>query len=325
MATTVVRDNKQIPPEEVAKRVVCLRLSFSSFGVRRKVDPKTVVTRPTEALKADAADSLHVGKDILQGECLREVRALTGEVRAFAIQKSVPARFLRGGMYLQSAAMLESLEQSLQQFQTKHALLVDNVLRRYEDQGPGGLIAQAQARLEPIGLFDPKDYPAPSAVRSSYAMKWQWLEFAVPDRLKEINPALWEQEKEKAAAMWREAAAEIRGGLRDQLADLVRRLMLRLEPSEDGKKKALRADAFDAVQDFLSSFPFRDVTSDSDLGREVERLRGILRATDISDLKRYEGLRASLNTQFAPVASRLEELVEEAPLRRISFGSEEEE
>jgi hypothetical protein len=122
--------------------------------------------------------------------------------------------------------------------------------------------------------------------------------------------------------MWEEASAEIRSGLRAGVADIVARLASRLEPGEDGKRKALRADTFEPLTEFLDSFPFKNVTGDEALRAELERLRSLTKGVDVQDLKKYGGLRAKLRTDLAQVAGSLERLVEEAPERRISFDEE---
>lgn len=318
--TAVVKNAPSIvPPEEVAKRVVCLRLGFSSFGVRRKVDPKTVVARPEEALQSDTADALHIGKDILKSEALDDVRKLGSEGRALAVAQSVPAKFLRGGMYLVPSLALQRTEDRLGQLRATHSVLVDTFMEEYES---GSIQAEAEKRLAPLGLYNAKDYPSAAAVRACFGMRWSWFEFSIPEKLRETNPAIWQAEVEKARVMWAEASAEIRAGLRSGVAEVVNRLLVRLEPGEDGKRKALRDETLSPLMEFIESFPFKDVTGDEELRAEVERLRGLTKGVDVSDLKKYGGLRSKLRADLGAVASTLERLVEEAPERRISFDED---
>lgn len=312
----VVKDAAFVPPEEVAKRVVCLSLSFSAFGVRRKVDPKKVVQAPDEVLGPDARDAVHVGKDILKSAALDDVRRLGMDARGFAIGQAVPAKFLRGGIYLVPALMLERIDERLSDFASKHGVLVDAFMEDYES---GRVQEEGRKTLEPLGLYDPKDYPSAASVRACFRMTWRWLEFGVPEKLRETNPALWAQEVAKAREMWAEAAAEITAGLREGVAAIVAKLAARLEPGEDGKKRALRQDTFGALDEFLESFPFKNVTGDEQLKVEVEKLKALRRGVDIDDLKKYGGLKDKLRRDLTAVGTRLEQLVEEAPERRISF------
>lgn len=315
----VVKDAKVVP-EDVAKRLVCLSLSFSRFGVRRKVDPNTVIRRPEEALAADVSKAVHVGKDILQSESLGDVGKMAGDARGYAVSQAVPAKFLRGGMYLVPSTLLEAIETKLRAFSEKFDTLVGVFLEEYES---GRIVENARARLEPIGLFNPKDYPASAAVRASFKMRWRWFEFAVPEKLRETNPALWEAERKKATEMWAEAATEIRIGLREGVAEIVRRLIERLEePGEEGRKRVLRESTLDALDEFVQSFPFKNVTGDAQLQAEIDKLKAIRKGIDVSDLKKYGGLRTSVRGKLTVAATALAKLVEEAPERLISFDDE---
>jgi hypothetical protein len=315
----VAKDVKVVPPEEVAKRVVCLRLGFSTFGVRRRVDPRKFVKGPDEALGPDTADAVHMGKDILEAESLDDVRKLSTEARAFIIGQSVPAKFLRGGMYLVPSLTLEATNEKLADLRAKYEVLVDTFVEEYES---GSIQRDAERRLAPLGLYDAEDYPSVASVRASFKMRWQWFEFSVPDKLRETNPAIWRAEVEKTREMWAEAAAEIKTGLREGIAAIVAKLVARLEPGDDGKRKIIKASALEPLAEFVESFPFKNVTGDEELRSEVEKLRALTRGVDIDDVKKYGGLRRKLQTDLATVASRLEKLVEEAPERRISFEDE---
>lgn len=315
----VVKDASVVPPEEVAKRVVCLVLSFSHFGVRRKVDPKKVMAAPSEALGPDARESVHVGKDILESEALGDVAKMAGEARMFVRNEEVPAKFLRGGMYLVPALRLEAIEEKLKGCEGKYGILVDAFMSEYDS---GRIQEAARKRLEPLGLFDAKDYPSSASVRGCFRMRWRWLEFSVPDKLRETNPALWAAEMKKSQEMWAEASAEIKAGLREVAQGIVAKLVARLEPGEDGKRKALRAETFAPLSEFLESFPFKNVTGDEELRTELDKLRALTKGVDVDDLKRYGGLRNKLRADLEVASSRLEQLVEEAPERRISFDDE---
>jgi hypothetical protein len=278
-----------------------------------------VVKGQEEALQTDTADAVHVGKDILKADSLDDVRKLSSEARAFVIGQSVPARFLRGGMYLVPSLTLERTNEKLGALREKYDTLVDTFVEEYET---GDVQRDAAKRLEPLGLYDPKDYPSSAQVRASFRMQWQWFEFSVPEKLRETNPALWQAEVEKTREMWEEASAEIRTGLRQGIASIVDQLVKRLEPGEDGKRKALRQASMGPLVEFLDSFPFKDVTGDEELRAQVENLRSLTRGVDVDDLKKYGGLRAKLQRDLSTVSSRLGQLVEEAPERRISFDDE---
>ena len=74
--------------------------------------------------------------------------------------------------------------------------LVDTFCSVYETR-----VLEAQG---PLGAaWDPSNYR--KNARNTFRMEWRWLTMDVPGRLKEISAAVFEQEREKAAAMWADA------------------------------------------------------------------------------------------------------------------------
>jgi hypothetical protein len=283
-------------------RAICLSLTVGCLGTRRKV-PATSVQ-----VEADR-DMLHVSKAILESKELDAIKTLDGELRTWLGKRALPSPFRRG-TYLVPIALVEEVDGKIGEYQEKRAGLVARFLAAYDAS-----VEDAKKRLN--GLFDVSDYPGAEKVRAAFYVDVRYLAFGVPEKLEGIRKDIFEREKAKAAASWKEASEEVRQALRAGLADLADHLVERLQGNGDGKPKVFRDTLVENMTDYLDLFDPRNVTDDTQLALLVERCRNILDGLDADALRSSAAIRTKVRDGMTQVRGALDTMVIDRPARRI--------
>jgi hypothetical protein len=283
-------------------RAICLSLTVGCLGTRRKV-PATSVQ-----VEADR-DMLHVSKAILESKELDAIKTLDGELRTWLGKRALPSPFRRG-TYLVPIALVEEVDGKIGEYQEKRAGLVARFLAAYDAS-----VEDAKKRLN--GLFDVSDYPGAEKVRAAFYVDVRYLAFGVPEKLEGIRKDIFEREKAKAAASWKEASEEVRQALRAGLADLADHLVERLQGNGDGKPKVFRDTLVENMTDYLDLFDPRNVTDDTQLAQLVERCRNILDGVDADALRSSAAIRTKVRDGMTQVQGALDAMVIDRPARRI--------
>ena len=252
---------------------------------------------------------LGVSKALLSSPELKAIRKHDGRIRQFVYGKCLPYEV---GIHLLPIELVVKVEEELKALAATREELIDAFIKAYPEQ-----IEAAGKRL--LVLFNPADYKGLQQVRESFVFQWQYISFGTPGKLRDISPALFEAEQEKAAKKWSEASDAIQQVLRAQMRDLIDKLQGKLSPSADGKPKMFRKENVENLRDFLEDFDIRNVTSDSELKALVERAKSILGNVDAGDLRSDETLRSDLAKGFDIIKTELNDIVAEGSFRAISF------
>lgn len=284
-----------------------LELQVCKITLTRKV--------PVGDVEVDADKSLlGVNKRILDCAEFKAIDRLDSQTKEWIGRRAIPSRF-RAGCYAVPVVLFDEIERKLAEYQAERQIVVDRFLAVYDDA-----ISEAQERLRAV--FNPTDYPPKAKLARMFSVRWQYLMFSTPDRLKTLNRAVWERERSKIEEQWKQAAAEVTGALRTTMQELVAHLYEKLQPGEDGKKKVIRSSSYEKFQDFLAYFRDRNVTGDSELSALVARAQDLTRGVDMNTLKTNDFVRADLERGLEGIRNELDAMIGSAPARVISFGDE---
>jgi hypothetical protein len=173
--------------------------------------------------------------------------------------------------------------------------------------------ADAQRRLG--RLYNDSDYPA--EVEDLFDLSWDFPSVEPPAYLLRISPELFEEERARVAARFEEAVRLAEQAFVAELAALVDHLTERLSPGVEGTAKVFRNSALGNFQDFLGRFALLNVRSNPDLDTLVERAQSLLQGVTPDAVRTAPELRERLRTGMSEVRHQLDDLIVEAPRRRI--------
>jgi hypothetical protein len=287
---------------ELARSTVYLELSLHALGDKRKVPAKDM-----EVGEADKA-LFRLSKRILESESLASIHSFDGKTRDFIYDRCHP---FKRGVYFLPYTLVEEVHQELLKRRAQRNQLVSTFLDEYPD-----LCRNVASRLT-RKYYNAADYAPVEAVAARFGMSWQIFKFGVPDELATVNPAVFAEARQQAAAQVKQAAEHIEALMREQALKLVAHLRDRLQPEPDGRKKKLHETALTNLAEFLAYFDHKNVTRNDELKAVVDDLRAKLANKDIEAIKSNDSLRERLGQEMSAIAERLETMVERVPKRRI--------
>ena len=300
--------------QRLRQRMAAVRLSFTWLGVRKSL---------TTAQKAQAAESfgaegkfLSAGKKLLDTRhpAFRAVTSIRGAIQNYWRAVSLP--YPEPGLRLIRQDRIAAFDEQLRLYRDELTEAVISLQEQYAE-----LQDAAQERLG--DLYDARDYP--DSVTELFAVEWDFPSVEPPDYLRQLSPALYEQERQRITARFDEAVRLAEEAFTSELARLVSHLTDRLAGTVDGHPKIFRDTAVSHLQEFFGRFQSLSVHSDADLDRLVEQAQSILKGVGPQTLRDTPALRQHVATQLSVVQSSLEGLLVDRPRRAIVRPSRREE
>ncbi len=293
----------------VAEKTIAVQVHLGMPGHKPKVKDKSTIE--TEADK----DRLHLHKDILVSKEFKRIKRMQGAIRNAVRSLAVPSPMLRGGIYQVPVGLIGKVKDLLETFRVEMYQWVEAFLAVYPE-----LVVNDREKLGP--LFDVTDYPDVEVLRAAFKFEVLYLNFETPEKLGGIDAVLFEEQKEKFAALWRQAEEATNQLLLTEMSKLVRHMVDRTSPKGDGKRKKFHKTLTTNIRDFFETFPFRNVNDNEELATLVGQAQKILDGVEIIDLKENATIRQAVNDGFAKVKANLDTMLKDAPVREFSFGDE---
>ena len=290
-------------------------IEIGKIGVRRKVRQDKVQVRDDP--EADVR-MLHVSKEILECPEYDAIESLDNLIRVQLSKLALPSMFRRG-VYLVPVDLLQRIDEMCEGYRAKRQELVENFLKVYD-----GAVKAAQEKLGT--LYNPREYPRIAEVRASFNVQTRYFNFNPSDKLRDINPELYERETERFKNQLVEAAEEIKLALRESFGELVSHMVNKLTPDADGEKKIFRDSLVLNMREFLDTFKSRNIADDAELEKLVEDTKKLLSGIDAEsvDLLRQPGtVRDTVQTGMTQVKAALDVSIETLKKgRKFSFDDD---
>lgn len=278
--------------EAVASKTYHVVLRFHRLGNSKKVKTSQYEIEADKAL-------IRVSKKLLDCPELQAIGSADGEFKKWVDNLCLP---YDTGVRLLPKPAVELLCAKAREFQSKRRLLVDNFMAVYATE-----VERALTRLGPIG--NAKDYAPAEWVREQFSFSYQLLNFGVPDDLKTVSPAIFAEERDKAARVMEEAASLGQTMLLTKFAEMVTRLKTQLTPGDDGKKRKLYDTAVENLQEFASTFNLRNVSNYQELAAEVERAKAAVASINTDQIRESETLRQFVTQEMGQIEQKLQAMV----------------
>ncbi len=121
-----------------------------------------------------------------------------------------------------------------------------------------------------------------------------------------------------------EALATAEQAMASEMQSLIEGLCDRVAPS-DGKKKNLTPSAINGLNDFVTKFRQLNVRSGSELEAIVTQAEKLTKGLDPAELKKATDKQGALFTEMDTLRNQLDQMVVDAPTRKITLTDENEE
>jgi hypothetical protein len=286
--------------------MAALRLAFTWFGVRKSLSTEQ---------KAQAADAfgaegafLSAGKKLIDTShtAFKAVTSLRTRIAGYWRSMTVPfpepgIRLIRRDDVGAFDGMLTNLRQELQE-------AVISLNDHY-----GELKAAARQRLG--RLYNAGDYP--ESLVGLFGVGWEFPSIEPPSYLRQLSPALFEEESRRVAARFQEAVELAEQAFTEEFSKLVSHLTEKLSGSEDGKPKIFRDSAVLNLTEFFQRFKHLNVQSSEQLDQLIDQVQRTVRNVEPQDLRDNGSLRQRIARQLSSVQSQLDGMLVDRPRRNI--------
>ena len=290
------------PGQDLARKTVCIKIQRSRLGNSRKVSGSQVEVDTDKTM-------LRISKRLFDCPEYKAIANFDAEVGRYLESVCLP---FEKSVHLCPLPILEHVDARLKEFAAQRPVLVEAFVALYP-----ALCAQAPDRFR--ALHDPTDYLPIEEVRAAFSFSWRYISFGVPDKLREVSPQLWEEEKSKLSQLMTDAAAEAQQVMRAAMAELVQHLADRLKDGPEGKPVRLHKTAVSNLLGFLDSFEYRNVTDDEQLKELVNQARALMQGVNVQVLKNGPMFREQIRSGMHEIASKLDSMIVKSGVRKIRF------
>jgi hypothetical protein len=254
---------------------------------------------------------IHVSKDLFNSQALKKLFNFDAKIDEFLSRRCIPFP-LKRAMYMLPIDLFNETENELTQHQAGRLPLIENCFNAYEHD-----LEEAKASLG--DLFDPNDYLTKEAYRASFYFSWQYVQFSVDAKLKEISAEVAAREADKMVQKWVEAGNVAEQVLYSGMNELVGHLVERLSPAEEGKKKVFRDSMLDNLTDFLKVLKVRNLTGNENLDKLADQAKALINDVTPDMLRTNESMRAGVQAGFEQIKAELDKALVDAPMRAVRF------
>jgi hypothetical protein len=295
-----------LPAERLRRTAAAVRVHFTWWGTHR-----SLTTRQKEEVGvACAADAklLTAGKRLVDTRhpALRKLTGVKG--RASNYWRGITLPYVEPGVRLVRRGDVPALHHVLEGFREELHEAETELNAVYPE-----VKADAQRRLGK--LYCEADYPV--EVRGLFDLTWDFPNVEPPAYLLRVSPELYAEERARVTARFDEAVRLAEEAFAAELAGLVDHLTERLAPGADGTRKVFRDSALANFRDFFNRFQLLNVQSRPELDALVERAQALLGGVTPHDVRTLPDVRQQLQAGMSDVRRQLDELVVDAPRRRI--------
>ena len=298
-----------VPHKSIFDKAVCLSISRNF--------PKLSKALPKERIQTTGDKSkFHGSKDLYNSVHLKKLVNLEIALDA-TIKRYASAPFpLKTGVYILARDLYNTVEAAIAKHIAEREVLINDFCNDYDAE-------VAKAKEFQGDAFDPSDYSTGANVKKHFKFSWHYLTMDVAENLGQVSKDALQRENEKMEAVWQDVRESSKAILRVQVAGMVNRLVERLTPAEEGKRKILRSNALDPLNEFIATFNSRDLTGDLELQSLVHKMQQLVNGVSPQMLKDAEGLKATTLQGFTEVKAVLDTMVVDAADRDIDLGEPE--
>jgi len=297
--------------QRIFKETVIFRLRQRKPGWRVRlsadeIDALTAAKEKGEIKEGDEFDKalLTAYKELLGREAFRPVRALDKAFRDYLKVIELQQSIVGGGQHLIPWRFVTELRARYLEYKAQREALVETFLTSvYEDAK-----REAKGRLGNL-LFKESQYPTPGQVRAATELQEQWTTMDVPQALKKVDAALFDEVKNNFNAEWGNAAEEMKTGLRCMFQEIIQRAATALQVTENGKPRRFNDSMVEAINDFARTFEGRNFASDDELRALVDNMRDVMKGITPDQLRKDESVRETATRAIGEALEGIEKLV----------------
>jgi len=304
-ATTAVTNSQQLRATMGA-----VRLSLHWLGISKTLNSEQQ-EQAAETFGANG-DYLSARKKLIDTRhpVYRSVTAIRSQM--INLWKGMTLPFPEAGIRLIRQTDIEVFESQFQRLQAELQEAVEKFDLQFHE-----LKQTAQERLG--RLYNESDYP--ESLLGLFRAEVDYPNVEPPTYLRNLDPELYAAEARRISARFDEALELAEEAFMAEFNKLVVHLTSKLTGESDGKPKVFRDTAVTNLTEFFERFRRLNVNSNAQLEELVEHAQQVVQGVAPQALRNQGALRQSVSQELTKVQTKLEDMLEDRPRRRILRNS----
>ena len=305
----MTKANKKTRDIELLKDASMFIISIHCAFGNRKTIPKASVTCDASEQRTNATVKLIVSKEF------KAIERRMADEKDWCLMHCMPS-YIHRGINIIKLSEAEKVAAHIKE--CNRAIrdeLLPAFLNVYRDQIEEARKPKSEGGLG--SLFDERDYPTEDKLRGCFGVEHQFVSFGIPEGLSD-------QMRQEAAAkiqrQFAEAEHQITAALRAGFNELVQHAFNRLQPTADGKTPIFRDTLLTNFNEFFDTFGARNLANDTELEDAMNKVKQLLDGVKPDELRDNTSTREQVANKFKEVATVMDSLVEDAPLRKFDFS-----
>jgi len=251
-------------------------------------------------------EGLAVSKKLIDSKNIyyKPLTTLQSQIRTLWINYTLP--WVEKGVRLIPRALIPS-------FRDQFAVLKEEFQDATETLGRNWNRVKESQRQKLGNLYCENDYAVDPT--KLFSVEPSWPNLSPPEYLRTIDPALYQQEQEAAAARFEKAINLAVEGYGQKLLELVEGTAEKLRPNADGTHKKFASDLAGPFTEFLTNFRRMNITSNSELDQFIQQAEALFSSvnpamirldsnTRTSTVKAFDDLSAVMQTKIVAKSRR---------------------
>jgi hypothetical protein len=293
--------------QQLRAESAAVRIAFTWFGVRKAL----TVDQQSEAAEAFAADKTYLSsrKKLLdtKHKAYRSVTGVRSDIRDYWKGTTLP--FPEPGIRLMRRSEMGTFEGRMRAYKDRLSDAVADLEKVYST-------LKDQAREHLGRLFSSTDYP--HSLLGLFDVQWDYPSVEPPAYLATLAPDLYEQEQQRVAARFEQAASLAETAFAEEFEKLIRHLSDKLtSTAPDGTRHVFRDSAVSNLGEFFERFKSIGIRSNAQLDALVAQAQELMKGVEPKELRTDETLRAEIATGLGTLTQQLDSLMVATPRRRI--------
>lgn len=261
--------------------------------------------RQIKTLKVDTntqASELRHQKRLMDSPELEEIRSQDGFLKRYVESKSC---WYREATRFLPRVYLKEVDRAIIAYQTiRRPKLVAAFMAKYRELEAVNFLPLQEVLGE---NFNRSDYPQSDIVEAGFVLEFCYRNVGSV-HLEGVSDIIIAREQEKEQTIRMAAILEWRDAMRLAGAEMVDALFDMLKP-EAGKTKKMYGCHVEHLQEFIDTFPDRDLAGDSEFKKNLDIIKDAMKGVTIDRLKESKNLQNYVMTKLDSVRTEMKNLV----------------
>lgn len=284
-----------------------VKLSFTWFGVRKSLSDDL----KDEAAERFGAESSYMSaaKKLLNTRhpAWRAVGSVKSQATGHWRMNTLP--FTEPGIRLLPESGINAFHDRMTEYRSQLLERVGDLDDKYAE-----LRRAAKGQLG--RLYKDEDYP--STMVGLFDVTWEFPSVEPPDYLRELNPELYEQERQRLVNRFDESLRLAESQFVEELNKMLSHLTDRLTGNEDGTPKRFEDSTVTKISEFFERFRSLNVNSNAQLDALVTEAERLVGGVDPEFLRNSSNdIRQVIASQISAVTASLDGMMVDRPRRAL--------